>query len=101
MGYQPKGPAPAPPQETCHGLTKSQALDAIHQRLEGTCGSIEQAQESLSFEDFLTLDEIHEGLEERNLVSCPGCGWWMEAGEIVDDGGEEVGCGDCREKQDD
>jgi len=31
-----------------------------------------------------------------NLGRCPGCGWWFEVGELVDDAGDLVGCQDCR-----
>ncbi|MCX6055169.1 MAG: hypothetical protein NTZ74_09700 [Chloroflexi bacterium] len=40
---------------------------------------------------------VESYLADCNLERGPGCEWWFEAGELVDDEGELVGCQDCRE----
>ena len=46
------------------------------------------------------MDSMESDLADGNLERCPGCEWWFEAGELVDDEDDEdelVCCQDCRE----
>src|SRR5438445_262726 len=43
-------------------------------------------------------EDVAELLLDATVERCPGCDWWHEAGELVDDNGDLVGCDQCREK---
>jgi hypothetical protein len=44
----------------------------------------------------LTADELEELLLDNNVERCPGCDWYCESGELLDDEDNLVGCRDCR-----
>src|SRR5262245_45587396 len=81
------GDSPVPPE----------TLQRLYQRLEGTCDGIDRALESLGLNpvDYAD-DEVEDQLCGAGLELCPGCGWWFESGELIDDDNEVVGCEDCR-----
>lgn len=69
-------------------------LERVAARLEGTCDSVEHALMHLELD--ADPEEVADQLLDVDLERCGGCGWWMEPGELVDDEGDVVGCGDCR-----
>ena len=66
----------------------------VYQYLEGTCHS---ATDAIYYFDLdCTEEEVEEKMLELNLEVCPGCGWWVESYELVDENGELVYCDHCR-----
>ena len=37
-------------------------------------------------------DDVEEILADLNVETCPGCGWWVESGELADENGDEQHC---------
>jgi len=60
----------------------------------GTCNSEAEIAEHFDIEE----EDVIDLLLDANVERCPGCDWWHEAGELVNDDGELVGCDQCREK---
>ena len=45
----------------------------------------------------IDIGELAEAALDKNVEQCPGCRWWCESGELVDDNGEPDGkCDNCR-----
>lgn len=80
------------------GLTESE-VNRIAGQLLGTPASPEDAMIALEIEipAGFQIDSLEADLADCNLERCEGCGWWFEAGELVDDEDELVGCQNCRE----
>jgi len=66
--------------------------------LEGTCNSIEAAIERFDLD--ASVEEIESYTLDNNLECCPGCGWWMESHELIDEDDNVVGCDQCRTPSD-
>jgi hypothetical protein len=49
----------------------------------------------------MTVEEVEDLLADYNLERCPGCEWWMEAGLLIDEHLDVVGCDQCREQKED
>lgn len=62
----------------------------LAQHLLGTCLGLEEAMEILNLidEDF-NLEEVDE-----QIMCCDGCGWWFEAGLVINEDGYNF-CPDC------
>lgn len=62
--------------------------------IQGTCQSLNDACETLGFEeDDLTMEQLEE--LDQNYILCPSCGWWVEAYEMVN----EDYCRNCYEDE--
>ncbi len=68
--------------------------------LEGTTRSVGSALEELQFDCPLAEEEALELLADENLERCPECETWVEAGELVDAGGNDRPCYNCRPGED-
>ena len=72
----------------------------IYHMLIGTPDTVWSALTNLFGDDDLyDYQDVLEALEELNLERCALCEWWFEAGELVDDEGIVVGCGQCRDSE--
>lgn len=70
-------------------------LNDICDELQGTCKSLEEALEAIGLEyDSLTIAELQE--IDNCVACCDSCGWWVEAGEVDENGY----CDDCQEQDD-
>ena len=80
-------------------LTESE-VSRIAGHLLGTPASPEDAMIVLEIEipAGFQIDSLEADLADCNLERCPGCEWWFESGELVDDEGELVGCPECRDE---
>jgi hypothetical protein len=67
----------------------------------GTSASPENAMIALEIEmpEGVQIDSLEADLADGNLERCPGCEWWFDAGELVDEDGELVGRQDCRDSE--
>lgn len=74
-------------------------MQRIAATIEGTCQSVASVLSSMDLDD-VDPEEVESRLADFNLEECPGCGWWMEAGELINGDGDVVGCADCREADD-
>lgn len=52
--------------------------------------------ESVSEELGVDGDEIEDALLEWGIERCPGCDWYRECIELVDENGDPQLCDDCR-----
>ncbi len=43
-------------------------------------------------------EDVEEILGDFNVEPCPGCGWWVESGELADENGDEQHCVSCRDR---
>lgn len=68
--------------------------DKIYNYLEGTCNSPAQAVDYFDLK--CSPEEVEEKMLDMGIEICPGCGWWVESGELVDENGEVVFCENCR-----
>lgn len=68
-------------------------LNDICEAIEGTCRDLETVVEELTSRDFddLTVSELQE--IDNCVVCCETCGWWVDAGEVDEDGN----CEDCQD----
>ena len=77
---------------------RKEDIDRLAEHLTGTCREVPNALELLEID--ASLEEAEEALEGRNLERCSGCDWWFDAGELIDDDGNVVGCYKCRPRSD-
>jgi hypothetical protein len=71
--------------------------ERIYHVLIGTPDTIQSALTNLFGDDELyDVQDVLEALEELNLERCAVCDWWFEAGALIDDVGNVVGCEQCR-----
>jgi len=68
--------------------------DRVFEYLRGSCYSPAQVV------DYFDLDcepgDVGEKMLDMGLEVCPGCGWWVESWELVDENGEVVLCDNCK-----
>lgn len=63
----------------------------------GSCMMIPSALEKLGIEEGSeTVTEVEGMLANLNIETCPGCDWWHESSDLVDDDNEPCLCLDCR-----
>ena len=72
-------------------------LERVADRLMGSCANVEDVLDELEIE--ADPDEVEAALSGVYVERCPGCAWWMESGELLNDDGDAVGCDQCRERQ--
>jgi hypothetical protein len=41
-------------------------------------------------------EDVEEILADFNVETCPGCGWWVDSGELADEDGGDQPCESCR-----
>lgn len=71
----------------------------VAEYLRGTCKSLEDGLQTEFGEDADAMDFDIELLRELDdaVMNCESCNWWVETGEIDDDGN----CTDCQVENDD
>jgi hypothetical protein len=52
--------------------------------------------ESIELPAGVQTDSLEADLADSNIEPRNGCGWWFNAGEMVDEDGEVVGYQDCQ-----
>ena len=78
--------------------TREKALDEVADAIIGTCDTTRKYIEWL-FDKYgikITSDQLKDELLSRNIEICPGCGWWCESDELVDEDSNVVFCENCR-----
>lgn len=67
-------------------------------RLMGTCDDPEHALDmmEIAIPEGFDVEDVITDLEIISVERCPGCQWWMESCELVNDDLEVVGCSSCR-----
>ncbi len=73
---------------------KDEELQRIALSMIGTCDSVEQVIARMDLE--INTEELEEALSNANVEQCELCNWWFDAGDLLDDNSEVVGCEDCR-----
>lgn len=43
-----------------------------------------------------SIEEVEEALLDRNIETCPLCGWWVESGEMAEELSDAGICESCR-----
>lgn len=77
-------------------LTQKQ-LEELGNQLSGTADSIQSGLQAIGLDiDDYDATNVEDQLLDLNMEICPGCGWWAESSELVDDDGEETSCDNCR-----
>lgn len=71
-------------------------LSKIAEYLVGTCNSIDEALER--FDVVEDTSEVEDQLLDlpEGVECCPGCGWWVNSWELVDDNNDLCLCENCR-----
>jgi hypothetical protein len=67
----------------------------IASAVEGTCMTVGAMVERYDLD--ISDDDLEDELLTAGIECCPGCGWWMESCELVDEDGEAGACDQCRE----
>jgi hypothetical protein len=74
--------------------------DQLKDKVLGTCDSIDSAIEFLEIDT--DAETAEDGLLDRNVERCRGCGWWLESGELDGEREGEIGyCQQCASPDDD
>ncbi len=82
-------------------LTPEQVGD-LCDRLIGTPDEILATLEHMGLDaDFYDVADVESLIADENLERCSDCDWWCEAGELVDEDGDECACPSCRTGEDD
>jgi len=66
----------------------------VYQYLEGTCRTPQNAIDYFDLK--CTPEEVIDAMLDCNLEMCPGCGWWVESSELIDENDNQVECENCR-----
>ena len=72
----------------------SDIWDKVYSYLIDSCYTPSQAIEYFDLD--CTPEDVEEKMLDYGIEICPGCGWWVESGELVDDDGNLILCENCR-----
>lgn len=81
-------------------ISPSKAAEKIANYLIGTASSIEQACETLEFDEGWQNNSEWCAVFDGMCFCCVQCGWWCGADEYGEDIDDQLACGECSPRDD-